>query len=90
MTIKIDATTWRRITKVLSYATRVINCTPRELLKYRGCMLSQMARSFTTHLQFVPTCEQTFGGILSWTQTLIRSFAERQLSHKVHAYLIHN
>ncbi len=31
-----------------------------------------------------------FGGILSWAQTLIRSFTERQLSHKVQAYLVHN
>ncbi len=31
-----------------------------------------------------------FGGILSCAQTLIRSFTERQLSHKVHAYLAHN
>jgi hypothetical protein len=53
-------------------------------------MLSQMPRSFTTCFQFVPACEQTFWGILSWAQTLIRSFAERQLSHKVHTYLVHN
>ncbi len=53
-------------------------------------MFSQMPRSLTTHFQFVPTCEQILGGILSWAQTLKRSFTERQLSHKVHAYLIHN
>jgi hypothetical protein len=37
-----------------------------------------------------PLVNKLFGGILSWKQTLIRSFTERQLSHKVHAYLIHN
>jgi hypothetical protein len=53
-------------------------------------MFSQIPRSLTTHFQFVPTCEQIFRGILSWAQTLKRSLTERQLSHKVHAYLIHN
>jgi hypothetical protein len=37
-----------------------------------------------------PLVNKLFGGILSWAQTLIRSFTERQLSHKVHSYLIHN
>jgi hypothetical protein len=37
-----------------------------------------------------PLVNKLFGGILSWAQTLIRSFTERQLSHKVHAYLVHN
>jgi hypothetical protein len=41
-------------------------------------MLSQMPRSFTTRFQFVPTCERVFGGILSWAQTSIRSFTDRQ------------
>jgi hypothetical protein len=37
-----------------------------------------------------PVVNKLFGGILSWAQTLITSFTERQLSHKVHAYLVHN
>jgi hypothetical protein len=37
-----------------------------------------------------PLVNKLFGGILNCAQTLIRLFTERQLSHKVHAYLIHN
>jgi len=37
-----------------------------------------------------PPVNELLGGILSWAQTLIRLFTERQLSHKVHAYLVHN
>ncbi len=37
-----------------------------------------------------PLVNKLLGGILSWAQTLIRSFTERQLSHKVHPYLVHN
>ena len=37
-----------------------------------------------------PLVNKLFGGILSLAQTLIRSVTERQLSHKVHAYLVHN
>ncbi len=32
-----------------------------------------------------PLVNKLLGGILSWAQTLIRLFTERQLSHKVHA-----
>ncbi len=46
------------------------------------------------HSQLISSLSQLvnklFGSILSWAQTLIRSFTERQLSHKVHAYLVHN
>jgi hypothetical protein len=37
-----------------------------------------------------PLVNKLFGGILSWAQTLIRSFTERQLSLIAHAYLVHN
>ncbi len=37
-----------------------------------------------------PLVNKLFGGILSLAQTLKRSFTERQLSHKVHAYFVHN
>jgi len=37
-----------------------------------------------------PLVNKLFGVNLSWAQTLIRSFTERQLSHKVHTYLVHS
>jgi hypothetical protein len=37
-----------------------------------------------------PLVNKLLGGILSWAQTLLRLFTERQFPHKVHAYLVHN
>ncbi len=37
-----------------------------------------------------PLVNKHFGGILSWANTLIRSYTERELLHKVNAYLVHN
>jgi hypothetical protein len=52
------------------------------LVRCLGC--SQLVSSLS------PLVNKLFAGIIGWAQTLIRLFTDRQLSHKVGAYLIHN
>ena len=61
----------------------IVNKQPEAVCLVRCLGHSQLVSSLS------PLVNKLFGGILSWAQALIRLFTERQLSHKVHAYIIH-